>query len=96
MICMFIDVAIEMHDLRNFAGLSSVITALCIDMVARLRQSWALVPQAMVDRLQVRERPTASTTPPPRLSHRVPIHAQPRVNPAHGTVVNSPNCTAWR
>jgi hypothetical protein len=54
MICLFIDVAIEMHELRNFAGLSSVITALCIDMIARLRQSWALVPQEMSDRLQVR------------------------------------------
>lgn len=53
MICLFIDVAIEMHELRNFAGLSSVITALCIDMIARLRQSWALVPQEMSDRLQV-------------------------------------------
>jgi len=56
MICLFIDVAIEMHELRNFAGLSSVITALCIDMIARLRQSWALVPQEMSDRLQALRR----------------------------------------
>ena len=53
MIGLFIDVAIEMHNLRNFAGLSSVITALCIDMVARLKESWAFVPKDMVDRLQV-------------------------------------------
>ena len=62
-ICLFINVAIEMYNLRNFAGLSSVITALCIDMVGRLKQTWARVPPAFSEQLQVRVAPHTCTHP---------------------------------
>ncbi len=53
LITRFIDLAMQLLDLRNYGSVWSVITGLNVDIVSRLQHSWAFVPSQSVEQLKV-------------------------------------------